>query len=516
MIDAEPTSVRLQHLVIAGGGTAGWMAAAALAKALAATGTTITLVESEEIGTVGVGEATIPTIKAFNALLGFDEQEFLRRTNGTFKLGIEFINWGHEGSRYIHPFGAIGVPHGPLSFYHYWQRYHQQGKSADIGDYCLAVGAARANKFLPPLNRPGSILHHLNYAYHFDASLYASYLREYAEKLGVTRVEGKITQANLDDRSGAIASLALADGRRIAGDFFIDCTGFRALLIEGALNTGFDDWGNYLLCDSALAVQSTATEAPRPYTRATAHSAGWQWQIPLQTRMGNGHVYASRYMDDDQAKKILLQNISGEPLSEPRQIRFKVGRRKKFWNKNCVAIGLASGFLEPLESTSIYLIQTAIVKLINLFPCAQVDASEVQRYNDMIAEDYQFVRDFIILHYKATERDDSAFWRYCRGMELPETLQQKFASYSTSGRIHIPHNEIFREESWVAVMQGQGVQARDYHPLADVFSEAELEQFMAGMLNAIRQTVANMPSHEEFISRYCATDEFLRAASSRR
>ena len=495
---------RVQHLVIAGGGTAGWMAAAALAKALASSGCKISLVESEEIGTVGVGEATIPTIKAFNALLGFDEQDFLRRTNGTFKLGIEFINWGEQDSRYIHPFGAIGVPHGPLSFYHYWQRYHQQGKSADIGDYCLSVAAARANKFLPPLNRQGSILHHINYAYHFDASLYASYLREYAEKLGVTRIEGKIGQVNLHPDSGAIASLSLADGRVIAGDFFIDCTGFRALLIEGALNTGFEDWGNYLLCDSALAVQTATTETPRPYTRATAHSAGWQWQIPLQTRMGNGHVYASRYMDDAEAKKILLENVTGTPLTEPRQIRFNVGRRKKFWHKNCVAIGLASGFLEPLESTSIYLIQTAIVKLINLFPSAQLDETEMAHYNEMIAEDYQFVRDFIILHYKATRRQDSAFWRYCKTMELPESLQQKFASYSASGRIYIPQNEIFREESWVAVMQGQGVKARDYHPLADVFSAAELEQYMSGMRQAITQTVANMPSHAEFIARYCA------------
>ena len=495
---------RLKNILIVGGGTAGWMTAAAFAKALIPAGYQVQLVESEEIGTVGVGEATIPTIKAFNALLGFDEFEFLKRTMGTYKLGIEFIDWGKKNNSYIHPFGNIGVPHGPLSFYHYWLKYHLQGKSQDIGDYCLSVQAARNNKFIPPVNKPGTLLHQINYAYHFDATLYAKYLREYAEAGGVKRTEGMVSSVKLREDNGYIEGVQLKSGEFLEADFFIDCTGFKALLIENALNTGYEDWSNFLVCDSAVAVQSVSVESPRPYTRSIAHESGWQWNIPLQHRVGNGHVYSSRYINDDDARATLLNNIQGELVNQPRIIRFKTGMRKKIWNKNCVAMGLSGGFLEPLESTSIYLIQSAIAKLVSIFPSGDFNADDVDQYNQMMRDDYHYTRDFIILHYKVSERNDSPFWRYCQKMEIPESLQKKIDLYRNSGRIFLKHSNIFREESWVSVMQGQGLSPTDYHPLADVLSGQNLDAYMSKINQGIKSALEIMPSHEDFISKYCA------------
>lgn len=505
---------RLKEILIVGGGTAGWMTAAAFAKVLIPAGYSVKLVESDTLGTVGVGEATIPTIKAFNALLGFDEFDFLQRTMGTYKLGIEFIDWGRKDSAYMHPFGAVGVPQGPLAFYHYWLKAHLQGKATDFGDYCLSVVAARQNKFMPPVNQAGTSLHQINYAYHFDASLYAKYLREFAEQKGVQRIEGLIDQVNIGASNGYIESVSLRSGATIAADFFIDCSGFSALLIEQALNTGYEDWSNYLLCDSALAVQSHNTQAPRPYTRSTAHSAGWQWEIPLQHRIGNGHVYCSRYMDDASAKKILLNNIQGELVSEPRLIRFKTGMRKKAWNKNCVAVGLSSGFLEPLESTSIYLIQSAIAKLINIFPAGDFQQADIDQYNDMMRDDYQFTRDFIILHYKASQRTDSAFWRYCKDMEVPASLQQKLDIYRQNGRAFLKPNDIFREESWVSVLLGQGVVPRDYHPLVDALSDEQLMQLISSVRHTNAQSAALMPTHADFIARFCQVPSVAAAAAA--
>lgn len=502
MQNTEHNSSRLKKIVIVGGGTTGWMAAAGFAKALVPLGYEVTLVESDEIATVGVGEATIPPIKAFNALLGFDESEFLKRTLGTYKLGIEFVNWGRENHRYMHPFGSIGSPYGPLSFYHYWLKYHLQGNSDDLGEYCIAVQAARQNKFTRPVNKPGSPLQRIDYAYHFDASLYAKYLREYAEAGGVRRIEGIVNEIKLRDDNGYIDSLELKSGQIVNADFYIDCTGFSALLIEQALHTGYDDWNNYLLCDSAIAVQSFNTEAPRPFTRSTAHEAGWQWEIPLQHRTGNGYVYASRYINDDLAKNTLLNHVSGELVNEPRTIRFKPGMRKKMWNKNCVAMGLASGFIEPLESTSIHLIQAAIVKLISMFPAGDFSEYDQNQYNQMMADDYLCTRDFIILHYKATERTDTAFWRYCKAMDIPDSLNNRLELYRRNGRIFLKPHDIFKEESWVSVLQGQGIVPADYHPLADALSGPALDQYMKRISSGISQSISTMPLHADFIAKY--------------
>jgi tryptophan halogenase len=504
MSSTEHRHPRLKKIAIIGGGTTGWMTAAAFAKALIPAGYTITLVESDEIGTIGVGEATIPPIKAFNALLGFNEAEFLTRTQGTFKLGIEFINWGQENNRYMHPFGAIGVPSGPLAFYHYWLKCHLQGKSKDLGEYCMATQAALHNKFILPVSKPGTPLQRMDYAYHFDASLYARYLREYAEAGGVERVEGLINEVKLRENDGYIDSVNLQSGQMIDADFFIDCTGFKALLIEQALHTGYEDWSQYLRCDSAIAVQSHNVQGPRPYTRATAHTAGWQWEIPLQHRTGNGYVYASRYIDDESARNTLLNNISGTQINEPRVIRFIPGMRKKMWNKNCVALGLASGFIEPLESTSIHLIQSAIVKLISIFPSGNFSSYDQDQYNQMMADDYFCTRDFIILHYKATQRADSDFWRDCKAMVVPDSLKNKLELYGRNGRIFLRPNDIFKEESWISVLQGQGVVPQDYHPLADALSSQELEQYMGHIRDNIQKALVKMPAHKEFIAKYCA------------
>jgi tryptophan 7-halogenase len=498
---------RMKKIAIIGGGTAGWMTAAAFAKALIPAGYKVVLVESTGIGSIGVGEATIPTIKSFNALLGFDEYDFMKNTMATYKLGIQFRHWGCEGNHYFHPFGGIGVPHGPLPFYHYWLKAYLQKQTSDLGLFSIATMAARHNKFSPPVSQPGHPLQRLDYAYHFDASLYAAYLRRFAEKSGVTRIEGIIEHVVTEPEKGFIDSVTLQSGDIVSADFFIDCTGFNALLIEKTLRTGYEYWDKYLLCDSALAVQSVGQRALAPYTRSTAHTAGWQWEIPLQHRNGNGHVYASSYMDDETACRVLLQNSQGEALGEPRVIRFKTGMRKKMWNQNCVAIGLSAGFLEPLESTSIHLIQAAIVKLITHFPAADFSEADSDEYNRQMADDYRATRDFIILHYKANRRCDSEFWRYCQSMAIPDTLENRLEAYRASGRLHIKPADIFKEESWVSVLQGQGIVPADYHPLADAISDSDLSTLLMRLHTLNEKAVAAMPRHAEFIARYCVANK---------
>lgn len=492
----------IQKIVIAGGGTAGWMTAAALAKAFG-THCEIRLVESAEIGTVGVGEATIPHIQLFNEMLGVDENEFMRKTQATFKLGIEFVNWKQIGESYVHPFGVYGDDIAAVPFHHYWLKLNSLGLAPALEDFSLTTQAAYSNKFMRPIAIQDSPLSKLNYAFQFDAGLYAAFLRDYSEVRGVKRVEGKIAQVHLREGDGFIQSLQLENGENIDGDLFIDCTGFRGLLIEQALHTGYEDWSHWLPCDRALAVPCTNTGELTPYTRATAHSAGWQWRIPLQHRTGNGHVYASRFMSDDEACALLLKNLDGEPLAEPKPLRFTTGKRKRFWNKNCVAIGLASGFMEPLESTSIHLIQTAIARLISLFPTRSFHQSEINLYNQRADYEYERIRDFLILHYNATERRDSAFWNHCREMEIPEYLREKMSLYQNSGRIYRESDELFSVPSWLAVFEGQGVRARGYHPLVDTMDIDVLSAHLANHKKIIAKCTSLMPEHFQFIQQHC-------------
>ncbi|WP_078082956.1 tryptophan halogenase family protein [Microbulbifer mangrovi] len=490
------TQNNIRKVIIAGGGTAGWMAAAALAKLLGKN-LDIKLVESEAIGTVGVGEATIPTLHLFHQLLGIDEREMMAATNATFKLGIAFENWKDVGQDYIHSFGAAGKDCWACNFSHFWVKGRQLGIDHDIGDYTKEHLGARMGRYAVS---PRSERTH---AYHFDASLYAKYLRTLAEKHGAERVEGKIQHVQLDHHNGHIKALQLESGELLEGDLFIDCTGFRGLLIDQALHTGFDDWGHWLPCDRAVAVQTGKSENPVPYTRSIARESGWQWRIPLQSRTGNGLVFCSHYMDEDAATKQLLENIEGEPLNDPRVIPFRTGTRRQHWNKNCVAIGLSSGFIEPLESTSIHLIQRSIVRLLTLFPSTGIVQTDVDEYNQLIREETENVRDFVILHYKLTDRQDSEFWRHCRGMDIPESLARRMLVFEESGRVYQNGTELFGESSWLQVLLGQGLMPRTYHPIVDMMSDEELSRFLAGIRSQVRGVVDGWPDHMEFINHYC-------------
>ncbi len=486
---------KIKKVVIAGGGTAGWMTAAALSKTLGKN-LDITLIESDEIATIGVGEATIPTLVFFHQLLDIKEQAFMSATNATFKLGISFENWRDINEKYIHAFGETGRDCWAAGFQHFWLKGKQKGFSADFGDYCIERKAAEANKFAH-LPKNG-----LNYAYHIDATLYAKFLRCFSERYGLKRIEGKITKVNTTTDTGLISSLQLASGQIIEGDLFIDCTGQRALLIEQTLHTGFENWSHWLPCDSAIAVQTQSIGAAIPYTRSIARESGWQWRIPLQNRVGNGLVYCSKYLSDDQAKKTLLDNIEGETITEPKVIKYKTGRSLKQWNKNCVAIGLSSGFLEPLESTSIHLIQSGIVRLLRMFPHNGIQQSEIFEYNKQAQFETERIRDFIILHYFVTQRRDSQFWRHCSNMEIPETLAQKINLFKQTGRVFREGNELF-EDSWQQVMLGQGLIPEQYHPIVDEMSDDELHHFLDKIKSGIEKTVAQLPSHEQYIARYC-------------
>lgn len=494
----------INNIVIVGGGTAGWMAAAALSHVFKNRQCRIRLIESDQIGTVGVGEATIPVIQKFNQMLGIDENDFIKHTQGTFKLGIQFVDWGSLGNSYIHPFGSYGMDMGYLRFYHYWLRLAANNQSQNPAEFSIAIQAALRGRFMPPANIPNSPLSQIAYAYHFDASLYAKYLRNFAQQRGVERIEGEITRVELRADDGFIDKVVLKSGENVGAQLFIDCTGFRGLLIEQAMNTGYDDWSHWLPCDTAVAVPSQNTSDPLPYTRSTAHTAGWQWRIPLQHRTGNGHVFCSKYMSDDQAKKILLDNVEGDVLAEPRFIRFKTGMRRKFWNKNCVALGLASGFLEPLESTSIHLIQSGISKLLALLPSADFSQTNIDKYNELLTAEFIFVRDFIILHYKVSQRSDSEFWNYCRHMQVPDSLQKKLDLYESSGLLFRDNNELFDEVSWFAVMQGQGLQVKKYHPLADQIDEQEFQQVMNEIKLVISRAADAMPTQMDYIKKNCA------------
>jgi tryptophan halogenase len=503
---------QVNKLVIVGGGTAGWITAAAFARLLGGR-LAIELVESEAIGTVGVGEATIPQIIRLNAILGLDEHAFLRATSGTFKLGIEFVDWGRKGSRYLHTFGETGLNLGNVAFHHYWRRSAgETPEPAGLWDYSLHQMAADQARF-GKLDRVGNTaMTGLAYAYHFDASRYALFLRDYAEGRGVTRTEGIVESVQRDGESGDITAITLKGGKQVAGDFFIDCTGFRSLLLGETLGVGYQDWSKWLPCDRALAVPSERLPRLVPYTRATAKDAGWQWRIPLQHRTGNGHVYSSGFTSDDAAADTLLAALDTKPLGDPRPIRFTTGRREAFWTHNCAAIGLSSGFLEPLESTSIHLIQSHVSRLIQLFPRGGNAAAEREEYNRRCAAEFAQIRDFLILHYHQTAREDTEFWRYCKHMEVPESLTHKIALFAASGRVGRDVDDLFRDSSWVQVMLGQGITPADYDPMADQIAPAQLAEFLANLKTITARAVASLPTHEEYLARHCPVDERLLAA----
>ncbi|WP_305098378.1 tryptophan halogenase family protein [Croceibacterium aestuarii] len=488
-------------LVIVGGGTAGWMAAAAFTRFLNNGRRRITLVESDAIGTVGVGEATIPPIIHFNRMLDINENAFLKATRGTFKLGIEFVNWGKQGDRYLHPFGNYGSDIHGIPFHQLWLRERQIGDPGPIDDYCVNAIAAAQRRFGRPSPDAKSPLQHIFYAFHFDASLYARFLRGVAERQGVVRKEGKIVGVEREGETGNVAAIVLESGERIAGDLFIDCSGFRGLLIEQELETGWDDWSRWLPCDRAIAVPTALTGSPDPFTRSTAHGAGWQWRIPLQHRMGNGHVFASSFLAEDEAREILLANVEGEILAEPRTIRFATGRRTRSWNRNVVALGLSSGFLEPLESTSIHLIQNGIQRLLALFPGKPISPAERDEYNRGMSEMYDDVRDFIILHYKATQRDDTAFWRTVRDMDVPDSLKRKMELWRLHGRIFREGAELFGVTSWVAVMLGQNLWPEAWDPVVDSLDEAKVALALRQMRQDFRRAVDTLPNQEQFLRR---------------
>jgi len=492
--DLRPT------IVIAGGGTAGWMVAAAFARFLEG-GYRLRLVESDEIGTVGVGEATIPQIRLFKDALGMDEDALLRATDGTFKLGIEFVDWREAGHRYMHAFGAVGRDVGLIAFQHYWLRARAMGVAKSLDHYALNEIAARKAKMRRGAALTARTIPDLPYAYHFDASLFAKTLRGFAEGLGVEREEGRILGVEFND-VGDVSALALDGDRRIEGDIFIDCTGFRGVLIEQALQTGFEDWSHWLPCDRALAVPSARTEPLLPYTQTFAHEAGWRWRIPLQHRTGNGMVYCSRYWSDDQAAEALLANLDAPALADPRPLRFTAGKRKQGWNRNVIAIGLASGFLEPLESTSIHLIQSAISRLLQMLPGRKVSDADRREYNRQTDFEMERIRDFLILHYALNNRAEP-FWRARREMALPDTLTHKLELFAANGRITREHEELFTEVGWLQVLIGQGAEPKGYHPLADTIDAGELAEYMQTIELLYAREADAMPGHADFIARHC-------------
>lgn len=493
----ENNDARKMQVVIAGGGTAGWMTAAALTKLLGHH-LSVTLIESDEIGSVGVGEATIPTIRSFHQLMNIDEADFLRETSGTFKLGIQFDNWGAKGDSYIHSFGDTGQECWAGQFQHFWLRGLKQGLEFPFGDFSAELQAAKAGKF-SLAKKP-----RLSYAYHLDASAYAKYLRKISEQHGARRVEGKIQQVILDHDSGFIRTLCLTSGERIDGDFFIDCTGFRSMLMEKALHVGYEDWSGLFICDSAVAAQTELSDEVPPYTRSIAYECGWRWRIPLQHRMGNGFVYSSQYMPDDEATALLLRELGEKPINAPRIIKFKPGRRLKSWYRNCVAIGLASGFIEPLESTSIHLISSAIIRLMRMIPVNSINQCDIDEYNRQSLNEANDVRDFVLLHYKATNRSDTEFWRYCKNMDVPETLSRRMQIYKSSARIFWSSEELFTANSWNQVMIGQGILPEKYHPVADLMSEDELCKYLTSYRQSVQNFVQSLPSHAEFLQGYCS------------
>ena len=503
MAGAKAGSLRdqvVKRVVVAGGGTAGWVAATALVRHLGPL-IDITLVESDEISTIGVGESTVPTSRSFHDLMGINQAKFMSETQATFKLGIEFKNWARIGDRYIHSFGTIGRKASWMAdFHHFWLHAKAKGFGGDLGEYCLEWVAGEANKF--SLDASSG----LAYAYHIDAARYARFLRALAEPAGVKRVEGKIRNVELHPETGFIAALMLESGARVEGDLFLDCTGFRALLIEGALETGFDDWGQWITTNSAVAVQSTRVQPPEPYTAAIAHQAGWRWRIPLQHREGNGFVFCDEFMSADEARAQLLAEIDGEPVVDPWLVRFKTGTRKKAWNKNCVALGLAGGFIEPLESTSIHLMKVAVTRLIQDFPFNGCHEALIDHFNDKSRREFEGIRDFIILHYHITERDDSPFWNRCRTMEIPDSLKERIEIFREDARAYQTQHDLFRVDSWAQVLPGQRLNPQGYHRLAAMMPYDELRQSLADLRKTIADKVAKLPSHPDFLRSYCPAE----------
>ena len=489
------------RIVIVGGGTAGWMAAAVLARFLTPSHYTLTLVESDAIGTVGVGEATIPQLQLLNANLGLDEFAFMRQTQATYKLGIEFVGWGASDSRYIHAFGGVGRQIGQTPFHHYWLRGLSLGETAPLDAYSVNAAAAYGGKFQrakPQAPQP----HDLAHAFHFDASLYARFLGGFAQSRGVKRLEGEVKAAHIDGQTGHVTHLSLDEDRTVAGDLFIDCSGFRGLLIEGAVKAGYESWTHWLPCDRALAAPCAPVETLTPYTRSTAHRAGWQWRIPLQHRTGNGHVYCSSHISDDEAAAVLLSHLDGAVLGDPRPIRFTTGRRKAFWRHNVVALGLAAGFLEPLESTSIHLVQSAIERVLKFLPKGAIQAVDVAAYNAQTIFEWERVRDFIILHYHVNSRSEP-FWRDCAAMAVPDSLTEKLDLFRANGRITRFNEELFAEPGWLQVMVGQGLIPEGYHPLADSEKAQEVRELLGLVRRSVTKRVAEMPSHDRFIADNC-------------
>jgi tryptophan halogenase len=487
----------IRRVIIAGGGTAGWMAAACISKVLGKR-LEIKLIESDEIGTVGVGEATIPTLINFHNLLEINEQEFMAATNATFKLGIGFEGWRDVGEDYIHSFGMTGTDHWTAGFQHFWRKGRERGLAGDYGDYCLELRAAQENRFAH-LPRGG-----MNYAYHLDATAYAKYLRTFSERFDVQRIEGKIVDVTTSALTGHIRSLTLDSGVDVEGDLFIDCTGFRALLIGDALGVEYEDWSQWLFNDSAAAMQTASSGDAVPYTRSIAHGFGWQWRIPLQHRVGNGIVFSSRHVEQEQALQALVDNVEGEPLMKPRVLRFTPGQRKQVWKGNCVAVGLSSGFLEPIESTSIHLIQRSIIRLMQMFPADGIAQSDIDEYNRQAATEVEHIRDFIILHYKVTNRADTLYWRQARDMTVPTSLQHRIDLFRQTGRVFRVPNELFAENSWIQVMIGQGIMPLQHHQSADLMGDAELNHFLGSIKASVDKTVSQLPTHQQYVGRYCA------------
>lgn len=495
--DAPATGTPIRRIVIAGGGTAGWMVAAALSKTLGKV-LDIVLVESDEISTVGVGEATIPTLVTFHRLLEINEQAFMAATHATFKLGISFENWRDVGQDYIHSFGVTGKDHWTAGFQHFWLKGRERNLAGDYGDYCLELKAAQQNRFAH-LPQGG-----MNYAFHMDAGLYAKFLRSFSEGFGVRRIEGRIVEVVADVENAHISALRLDSGTLIEGDLFIDCTGFRGLLLGQTLGVEYEDWSHWLHCDSAVALQTESVGEAIPYTRAIAREAGWQWRIPLQHRVGNGVVFSSRHIDDAQATQLLRDNVQGAALTQPRVIRFRPGQRRQTWRGNCVAIGLAGGFLEPIESTSIHLIQRGIVRLMQMFPATGISQADIDEYNQQTRAEIEHIRDFIILHYRVTRRRDTPFWRGCADMEIPASLQHRIDLFTETGRVFRIPNELFAENSWIQVMLGQGITPRQRHPVTELMGDAELRQFLEGIRTGVNATVGKLPGHQAYVESYCA------------
>ena len=493
--------VAKRRIVIVGGGTAGWMTAAALAR-FCLPGMAVTLVESDEIGIVGVGEATIPSIAMFNHSLGIDEAEFLAATGGTYKLGIAFDGWGRPDEAYVHAFGLVGSALGVVPFHHYWLRGRKLGLAKPLGHYILHTIAIAGNRFAHVEREPGSVLPPLPYAFHFDASLYAKFLRGFAERLGVVRQEGKIVAVERNGESGDVSAVLLANGTRVGGDLFVDCSGFRGLLIEQELEAGFEDWSEWLQCDRAVAVPCSRVEPLIPLTRSIARSAGWQWRIPLQHRIGNGYVFSSRRITEDEATATLLANLDGAAMAEPRTIRFISGRRRRTWIRNVVAIGLSAGFIEPLESTAIHVIQMGINRLLDLLPAGEISEAIRDDYNARSAFEMERIRDFIILHYHANQREGEPFWDELRSMEVPEPLQHKIDLFRSCARITASFDELFDARAWIQVLIGQNVMPESYHPVADLLSEERLKEFLDGLERSHVSEVSRWPEHGDFVRRF--------------